>query len=94
MAKANPKKWFPSQFTARIDLRKVDKWAERQKADRPYFDTWGDAHAQSVAWAAAALHRAKQEADAAKRAISSAHKRIQKVADLKQPNVVVTGAPR
>ena len=87
MAKANPKKWFPSRFTTRIDLRKVDKWAEYQKNEKPYFDTWDEAHAQLTAWAALGAEKAQKDAEAAKRAIKSAAVRIGKVACLKPPNV-------
>lgn len=88
MAKANPKRWFPSPHTATISLRKVDKWAEygAKNSGRPYFETWEQAHAQATAWADAALARAKRDAEDAKRAIVSAQKRIQKVAALKAPN--------
>lgn len=30
MARADPKKWFPSRFSAQISLRKVDRWAMSQ----------------------------------------------------------------
>lgn len=86
MAKANPKKWFPSRFTAQISFRKVDKWAEYSKERKPYFDTWDAAHAQATAWATQAIERAKKDAEAAKRAIKSADIRAKKVAALKPPS--------
>jgi hypothetical protein len=94
MAKANPKKWFPSPFTVRIDLRKVDRLAEYgAKIGKPYFDTWSDAHAQLSAWSVRGAEKAQQDAEAAKRAIKAAAVRIQKVSDLKPPNAPQTEIP-
>ena len=87
VAEANPKKWFPSPYTAQISLRKVDKWAEYQKAQKPYFDTWEEAHTQAMAWAKRAIERAHSSAAAAKREIKAAEVRATKVALLKTPNV-------
>lgn len=43
--KANPKAYFPNTFLGVIGYRKVDKWAEYQKVNRPYFETWEEARA-------------------------------------------------
>lgn len=66
MRSANPKAWFTSPI-AKITYRKVDAWAERSKAWRPYFPTWGEAHAWMMAKAAADLKKAEQNLASAKR---------------------------
>lgn len=86
MAKANPKKWFPSPYMASITLRKVGKYDEIRRAYHPYFDTWEEAHAQATAWAANAVTQANKAADAAQRAIKASEVRVKKVAALKPPH--------
>ena len=78
MAKALPKKWFAG-FTASISLRKVDKWAEHNKAFRPYFNTWEEAHLHM-------LGKAEKRLDSAKREAKSAELHLAKIRDLKTPN--------
>jgi hypothetical protein len=77
--KANPKKWFPAIYTAKIWLRKVDRWAESRKKEDPYFDTWEEAHAYSV-------DRAKIRRDRAAREAESAQRHLARVLALKQPD--------
>lgn len=90
MTAPNPKKWFPSPYTAQINWRKVDKWAEYQKGQKPYFDTWEEAHAQAMAWAARAIEKAGEDAAKAKRAIKAAAVRAQKVAALRPPDAAAS----
>lgn len=84
MAKPNPKRWFPSNFTARISLRKVDRYAEAQKAYKPYFETWDEAHAHMLA-------DAKRELDRARVSFKSAERRLKNVAELLTPNDGLSG---
>jgi len=71
MTQPNPKKWFTSPI-AKISCRKVDKWAERMRQHRPYFDTWEEAHQ----WM---LVKAKQDLEAAKKRFASAERHLKKV---------------
>lgn len=63
--KANPKAWFPHPFIASIGYRKVDKWAVNMAKYKPYFPTWGEAHAHMVEKSADRLKKAKAELKAA-----------------------------
>jgi len=75
MTKTLPKKWFPC-YTARISLKKVDKWAEYQKKMNPYFDTWEEAHAHM-------LSAAEKRLEIAKRDLKSATRHVERVRLLK-----------
>ncbi|MBB3802022.1 hypothetical protein FHR47_002270 [Xanthomonas arboricola] len=81
MAKKNPVAYFPSVGTARICRRSVDKYAQRNSAWRPYFDTWQEAHA----W----LQR-RAEAELAKSfaAASADRKHLARVLALKEPTAL------
>ena len=76
-----PQKWFPSDWSATIKLKKVDRWAESFKAHTPYFDSWEEAHAWQMQRAVTRLDRARKE-------LKSAERHAAKVAQL-QPNTQV-----
>lgn len=77
MAKANPKAWFPGHI-AKIYFRKVDKWAMSNAKWRPYFPTWGEAHAHMTANAAERVKKAERE-------LASARRSQEKINAMKEP---------
>ena len=87
MAKANPVKFFPWLFTARITLRKVDRYAKTQAARgiRPYFDTWEEAHRHLLDEAENGIESAHARAAKAKRDIKAAERRLARVKAMEKP---------
>jgi hypothetical protein len=81
-ADAKPRKWFVNLYAAKITLRKVNKWDEfhAKHGAAHFFDTWEEAHAHLTAKASERLKKAKAELPAAQR-------NIQRVGNLKTPNV-------
>ena len=81
-ANAKPRYWYVNEYYARITLRKWSAWDDVGSSGlgRRYFETWEQAHEHLKAKAAERLKKAKAELPAAER-------NIQRVANLKTPNV-------
>lgn len=78
MAKANPKAWFTSPI-AKVTYRSVDKWARYNERFRPFFPTWGEAHA----WM---LEKAEDRAKKAEREYKSAVRHLAKIKEMQAPD--------
>lgn len=61
-----PRKYFAG-YTAKINYRKVDKWAERLKDIHPYFDTWKEAHDHMLSKACLDVKKFEKNLASAKR---------------------------
>jgi len=79
---AKPRYWYVNEYFARITLRKWSGWddAGGSGLGRRYFETWEQAHEHLKTKAAERLKKAKAELPAAQRS-------IQRVANLRPPNV-------
>lgn len=62
--------YFP-QCIAKISYKKIDDWAERQKAIWPYFGSWEEAHTFMVERAKKNLKKAERELASSKRHLVS-----------------------
>lgn len=84
MAKASPRAWFTSPI-ARISYRKVDKYDQAYAHLRPFFPTWGEAHAWMLTKAAKDLKTAEQN-------LASAKRHMAKVKAMTEPAVQKAGS--
>lgn len=80
MAKALPKKWFVNEYSSRIRLAKVDRYAEHYQkvTGHAFFDTWEDAKTFLET-------KAKQTLKMALRDVASATGRIERISKLTKP---------
>lgn len=81
MAKALPRKWFVNEYSSRIRLAKVDRWADYYQKARGnyYFDTWEEAKAYLEGKARQKLKKALSD-------VASAAGNIERISKLTKPD--------